>query len=184
MLVLAASAAWGAVKETLVVGLTSDAKTLDPQGTNDTTSSSTLIQMYEPLLEFSRDKQMVPVLAESWEQLDDMRYKFNLRKGVKFHNGDEMTADDVIFSLHRMTLPSSAPVKTYGTNIDPEGFEKIDDYTFVVKSSVPMTAFLGNLSHSSAFVMNKKVVEAEGENYGSHPIGTGPGSPLQYRTVS
>ncbi len=166
--------AFGAVKDTLTVGLTSDAKTLDPQGTNDTTSSSTLIQIYEPLLEIGADKKMVSLLAESWEQVDPLTYKIALRKGVKFHNGDEMTADDVIFSLHRMTLPSSAPVKSYGDNIDPEGFKKVDDYTFLVKTKVPMTAFLGNLSHSSAYIMNKKVVEAAGENYGSDPIGTGP----------
>lgn len=174
VLLLPNANAWGAVKDTLVVALTSDAKTLDPQATNDTSSSSTLIQMYEPLLEFSKDKKMIPLLAESWEQIDPLSYKIVLRKGVKFHNGDELTADDAIFSLHRMTLPSSAPVKSYGDNIDPEGFKKIDDYTFIVKTKVPMTAFLGNLSHSSAYIMNKKVVEAEGENYGNHPIGTGP----------
>jgi peptide/nickel transport system substrate-binding protein len=165
--------AW-AIKDTLTVGLISDAKTLDPHGTNDTTSSSTMIQMYEPLLEVAADKSLVPVLAESWEQIDPVTYKFYLRKGVKFHNGEPMTADDVIFSLRRMTTPESAPVKLYGDNIDPEGFEKIDDYTFTLKSRGPMAAFLGNLSHTSAYVMNKKAVEAAGENYGNQPVGTGP----------
>lgn len=165
---------FAAVKETLTVGMSSDAKSLDPQGTNDTSSSSALIQLYEPLLEIRKDKSMAPVLAESWEQVDPLTYKFKLRKGVQFHNGEELKADDVIFSLHRMTLPSSAPVKTYGDNIDPNGFEKIDDYTLLVRSRVPMTAFLGNLSHSSAYIMNKKAVEEAGKNYGNAPIGTGP----------
>ncbi len=172
-LAFCASAAW-AVRDTLTVAMTSEAKTLDPQATNDTTSSSTLIQIYEPLLEFNEKKEMVPVLAEKWEKLDPVTYKFYLRRGVRFHNGDGMTADDVIFSLHRMTLLSSAAVKTYGDNIDPDGFRKIDDYTIIVKSRKPMTAFLGNFSHSSAYIMDKKVVEKEGENYGAHPIGTGP----------
>ena len=118
---------FAAVKETLTVGMSSDAKSLDPQGTNDTSSSSALIQLYEPLLEIRKDKSMAPVLAESWEQVDPLTYKFKLRKGVKFHNGEELKADDVIFSLHRMTLPSSAPVKTYGDNIDPNSFVRSPD---------------------------------------------------------
>jgi peptide/nickel transport system substrate-binding protein len=165
--------AW-AIKDTLTIGMASDAKTLDPHGTNDTTSSSTMIQIYEPLLEVAADKSLVPVLAESWEQLDETTYKFYLRKGVKFHNGEEMTADDVIFTLHRMTLPESAPVTLYGSNINPEGFEKIDDYTVIVKSNGPIAGFLANFSHTSGYIMNKKAVEASGENYGNEPIGTGP----------
>ena len=165
------SAAWAA-KDTLTVGLTADARSLDPHATNDAASCNAMIQLYEPLLEVAQDKSLTPMLAESWEQVDPLTYKFQLRKGVKFHNGEEMKADDAIFSLHRMT--NSVGVKLYGDLLDPDGFEKIDDYTFTLKTRTPMVMYLPQLCHSSAYIMNKKYVEEAGEDYGDHPIGTGP----------
>ena len=161
-------------KDTIVVGMAADAKSLDPQMTNDTTSSTYLIQIYEPLFDFTKDKELVGLLAESWKKLDDTTYEITLRKGVKFHNGDELTADDAVFTLQRMTTPKAAAVKSYGANIDPEGLKVVDKYTFQVKSTTPMASFLAYLNHSSAYIMNRKVVEAAGDEYGKEPVGTGP----------
>lgn len=168
-----------APKDELIVGMAADAKSLDPQMTNDTTSSTHLIQMYEPLFAFDENKNLVGCLAESWKKLDPLTYEIKLREGVKFHNGDELTAEDAVFTLHRMTTPRAAPVKAYGANIDPEGLKVLDKYTFQVKTPSPIGGFLALLNHSSAYIMNKKVVEAAGEDYGREPIGTGP-----YRYVS
>lgn len=171
---LACGLAVAAPKDEIVLGTASDAKSLDPQMANDTSSSCALIQMYEPLFEFSPDKKLVGYLAENWKQLDPMTWEITLRKGIKFHNGDELTAEDAVFTLHRMTTPKAAAVKSYGANIDPEGLKVIDRYTFQVKSSAPMAGFLAYLNHSSSYIMNKKAVEAAGEDYGKEPIGTGP----------
>ena len=166
--------ALAAPKDTIVIGMAADAKSLDPQMTNDTTSSTYMIQIYEPLFDFTPEKELVGCLAESWKKLDDVTYEITLRKGIKFHNGDELTAEDAVFTLHRMTTPQAAAVKSYGANINPDGFKIIDKYTFQMKSSAPMAGFLSYFNHASSYIMNKKVVEAAGENYGKHPIGTGP----------
>ncbi len=171
---LAAGAALAEPRDTIYVAMAADGKGMDPQMSNDTSSSTFLIQMYEPLFDFNADKELYGVLAESWEKLDDVTYQITLRKGVKFHNGDELTAEDAVFSLHRMTTPKAAAVKAYGSNIDPEGFKIIDRYTFQIKSAVPMGSFLSYLNHSSSYIMNKKAVEAAGDDYGREPIGTGP----------
>ena len=161
-------------KDRLAVGMPADAKSFDPQMTSDTVSSTYMIQMYEPLFDFSRDKKLIGCLAESWKKLDPLTYEITLRKGVTFHNGDELTAEDAVFTLRRMTTPKAAAVKAYGANIDPDGFKIIDRYTFQVKATSPMAAFLSYLNHSSSYIMNKNAVEAEGDNYGRHPVGTGP----------
>ena len=161
-------------KDRLAVGMPADAKSFDPQMTSDTVSSTYMIQMYEPLFDFSRDKKLIGCLAESWKKLDPLTYEITLRKGVTFHNGDELTAEDAVFTLRRMTTPKAAAVKAYGANIDPAGFKIIDRYTFQVKATSPMAAFLSYLNHSSSYIMNKNAVEAEGDNYGRHPVGTGP----------
>lgn len=160
--------------DTITVGMAADAKSLDPQMTNDTTSSTYMIQMYEPLIEINKDKELVPCLAESWKKLDDLTYEITLRKGVKFHNGAEVTADDAVFTLNRMTTPAAAAVKSYGANIDASGLKVIDRYTFQVKATSPMAGFLSYLTHSSAYILCKAAVEAAGEDYAKHPIGTGP----------
>ena len=98
---LACGVAAAAPKDEIVVGTASDAKSLDPQMANDTSSSCALIQMYEPLFEFSPDKKLVGYLAESWKQLDPTTWEITLRKGIKFHNGDELTAEDAVFTLQQ-----------------------------------------------------------------------------------
>ncbi len=161
-------------RDTIYAVMPADGRGMDPQMSNDTATNTFLIQVYEPLFDFTEDKELYGLLAESWEKLDDRTYQITLRKGVKFHNGDELTAEDAVFSLHRMTTPKAAAVKAYGANIDPEGFKIIDRYTFQVKAAIPMGGFLSYLNHSSSYIMNKKVVEAAGDDYGRDPIGTGP----------
>lgn len=90
------------VKDTLVVANGADAKSLDPHATNDAPSSKVTVQIYDRLVEQDDNMNIIPSLAESWEQPDDVTTVFHLRKGVKFHNGEPLTAADVKFSLDRM----------------------------------------------------------------------------------
>ena len=62
-------------KDRLAVGMPADAKSFDPQMTSDTVSSTYMIQMYEPLFDFSRDKKLIGCLAESWKKLDPLTYE-------------------------------------------------------------------------------------------------------------
>lgn len=86
----------------LRVGFTEDALTLDPANHRKRETETIIRNIYDGLL--TRDSRMnvVPELAESWRQIDPLTYEFTLRGGVKFHSGDEMTADDVKFTFHRL----------------------------------------------------------------------------------
>ena len=77
----------GGVKDTLVVANGADAKSLDPHATNDAPSSRVTVQIYDRLVEQDDNMNIVPSLAESWEQPDGMTTIFHLKKGIKFHNG-------------------------------------------------------------------------------------------------
>ena len=94
--------------QTLVVVLSSDAITFDPGAQNDSYSANAMLQMYEGLVTLSQSNEVIPVLAENYEiSSDGMNYVFYLRKGIKFHNGEELTADDVVFSFKKAFASTS-----------------------------------------------------------------------------
>ncbi|MDL2311087.1 ABC transporter substrate-binding protein [Peptostreptococcaceae bacterium OttesenSCG-928-C18] len=159
--------------ETLTVALSGDAISLDPIASNDNQSSNTQKQMYEGLVELDEEKnEVVPALAESWEQPDDLTYVFKLKEGVKFHNGEELKASDVVFSLKRAI---EAPnVKHLYEMIDINSVKANDDYTVEFKLSAPYAAILSNLCHPGAFICNEKAVNDAGDSYQMNPVGTGP----------
>lgn len=177
---LALTLAFGSVSvamamDGLTVGLPGDAKALDPHQSVDNMSFSVLKQLNEPLVTMdSKTKEIVPVLAEKWEILDPTTYKFTLKKGVKFHNGDELTAEDVVFSFKRINDPKSFYGKSKGKYIDPEGYEILDKYTLIIKTVSPSAGWLGGMRHPYANILSKRAVEEAGEEYFRNPVGTGP----------
>lgn len=168
LLVGAASAA----KDTLIVANQYDAKTLDPIATNDIATSTLCMHIYDNLIWQNDDGTIEPRLAESWEFLSDTEYKLNLRKGVKFHNGEELKADDVKFTLERAMSPLGAQISSYVEDI--QSVEAPDDYTIIIKLKKPNTPFFSSLTHCYGSILNRKAVEAAGDNYGMQPVGTGP----------
>lgn len=157
------------------LGLPGDAKTLDPQQAVDTISFIVTKHINEPLVTVDgRTKELVPVLAEKWEIIDPQTYKFYLKKGVKFHNGEEFTAEDVVFSLKRVTTKESIHSGSRGRYIDPEGFEIVDKHTVIVRTRGPVGGWLDSMKHPYASIFSKKAVEEGGEEYFRNPVGTGP----------
>lgn len=109
-------------------------KSLDPYTVKETTTIAHHAHVYEGLVTRDKDLKIVPALAESWETLDPTHWRFHLRKGVKFHNGDPFTADDVIFSAERVRANGS----NFLSNIPADAkFVKVDDYTVDVILSSP-----------------------------------------------
>lgn len=90
------------VKDTIIIAQGADAKSLDPHATNDQPSSRVSKQIYSRLVEMNEEMEIIPGLAESWTYVDDKTVEFKLREGVKFHNGEELKASDVKFTLDRM----------------------------------------------------------------------------------
>jgi ABC-type transport system substrate-binding protein len=160
--------------ETFTLGLPGDAKTLDPHQAVDTLSFIVTKHINEPLVTVDgRTKQLVPVLAEKWEILDQQTYKFYLKKGVKFHNGEELTAEDVVFSLKRAASPDSVYAKSKGKYIDTDGFKIIDKYTLIVRTRGPVGGWLESMKHPYASIFSRKAVEEGGKEYFRNPVGTG-----------
>lgn len=160
--------------DTLVVATTYDAKTLDPYMTNDVASSNAMRQIYETLVTIDAKGDVVPSLAEKIDRVDGKTYRFTLKKGVKFHNGEPLTADDALYSLKR-AYEKGASVRHIMGVIDPDGFKKINDLTFEMKTKEAMSSFLAALTHfGGGVILNQKAVEAAGDDYGFTPVGTGP----------
>ena len=85
-----------------------DPQTLDPHSQNELLTNSINGQVYETLVNRDKTLKIAPALATQWTQLSPTSWRFNLRSGVKFHDGTPFTADDVVFSIKRAQLPTSA----------------------------------------------------------------------------
>jgi peptide/nickel transport system substrate-binding protein len=157
-------------KDTLVIAQGADAKSLDPHGTNDQPSSRVSAQIYDRLVETDLEMNVIPGLAESWEQPDALTTIFKLREGVKFHNGEELKASDVKFTIDRMV----GSAKVHHIIQAVESVEVVDDYTVKIITEKPFGALLQHLSHTAASILNEKAVTEGGDNYGQTPVGTGP----------
>src|SRR6476469_5076852 len=127
-LIMAATAlaltAMPALAKTLRYANQGDLKSLDPYTLNETTANAHLGNVYEGMTRRGKDLAIGPGLAERWETPEPTRWRFYLRKGVKFAGGEDFTADDVIFSADRVRAPGS----NFTTRIPKDAkFVKVDD---------------------------------------------------------
>lgn len=111
-----------------------DALSLDPHSLNESLQLFLLGNVYEPLVSRGKKLELVPALATDWKQTSPTVWRFNLRKGVKFHDGSPFTADDVIFS-YRRAQGEGSDVKTYVQEI--ADIKKIDDHTIDIVTKQP-----------------------------------------------
>jgi peptide/nickel transport system substrate-binding protein len=146
-----------------------DLKSLDPYTLRETTTIAHHGQVYEGLVGRGKDLQIIPALAESWETPEPTRWRFHLRKGVKFHNGDPFTADDVVFSADRVRAKGSD-----FTTVIPADAKvlKIDDYTvdFVLTKPNPILTSQWDVW----YIMDKKWAEANNANAPTPAAATSP----------
>lgn len=149
-----------------------DATNMDPIGHRDVPSATTSYLLFDTLIFLDSEGNVIPGLAESWELISPTEFKFKLRKGVKFHNGEEMTASDVKYSFDRAMGPAGARAASYTKDLKET--EVLDDYTVVVRLKVPNYSFFPSLSDYWGSILNRKAVEAAGDSFGMNPVGTGP----------
>lgn len=174
-----------AQSDTLVVGSSFDYPTLDPA--TNTTVGALIVhhQTYERLVRFDAQGNIVPELATSWTASDDgLRYTFELRQGVLFHDGTPFTADAVKASFDRLFAINQGPVNTF--NVVDE-VNVLDEYTveFVLES--PYAAFLsllaqmfgGQIVSPAAVAANEVDGDYAQAFFQNNVVGTGP-----YRLVS
>ena len=165
-----------------------DVATLDPAIGYDWQNWSMIKSLYDGLMDYEPGTtELRPGLAESYEISDDgMVFTFKLRDGVQFHNGREMTAEDVKFSLDRVTNPKTqspgagffGSIAGYdaissGETESLSGVKVIDDQTVEITLSRPDATFLHVMGLNFASVVAKEAVEAAGADFGKTAMGTG-----------
>lgn len=135
--------------------------------------------IHNGLIRFDEELNFTPDLAESWEpSADGLSWDFKLREGVTFHDGEPFNADAVVKQYTRM-LDKTVNIGAYSLWEPIERVEKISDYEVKISTKQPYSAFLNVMAHGSALIPSPKAVEADPDNYGLSPVGTGP-----YKLVS
>lgn len=163
---------------------------LDPQAATTLDEFNALYNIYEGLVTYDpATLEPKPLLAESWKvSTDGTVYTFTLRKGVKFHNGREMTAEDVKYSLERLGNPKTGTSYTSLLLNKVKGFTEmrakenpaatlsgvkaVDATTLEITLTAPVGSFLKQLTMPGGFVVAKEA--AEGKDFAQNPVGTGP----------
>ncbi|WP_038076157.1 ABC transporter substrate-binding protein [Thioclava pacifica] len=172
----------------IIVTYKDDVATLDPAIGYDWQNWSMIKSVFDGLMDYvPGTTELRPGLAESYEISDDgTTFTFKLRQGVKFHNGREMTAEDVKYSLDRVTTPATqspgagffGSIKGYdamadGSATSLEGVTVVDPYTVKIELSRPDATFLHVMALNFASVVPKEAVDEYGTDFGKHPVGTG-----------
>jgi peptide/nickel transport system substrate-binding protein/oligopeptide transport system substrate-binding protein len=179
-------------ENTMVLTLFQNPKTLDIQKTN--ADYFIPLQIYNRLVEAEPDGnggvKIVPSLAESWDVSENGKvYTFHLAKGVKFHNGEEFKADDVLFTIDKMMDPEQATINSWifeiiegakdrleGKADSVSGVKVIDNYNVEITLEKEYAPFLASLTDAPASIFNRKAVEEGKDKFGFDPeytVGTG-----------
>lgn len=158
---------------TLTIATVKDAIKLDPGRTNDGPSMNVIDQIVDTLVVRNQKNEIVPHVAESWTQSDDATsFTFHIRRGIKFHDGSELTAKDVAFSFQRiLDAPEAASQKRSKISMIKQ-ITVEDDYTVRFDLEYPYAPFLGA---ARQHIVPKDVVETVGEEaFAKNPVGSGP----------
>lgn len=159
----------------LKLGLSADVSSLDPHYLNIAPNISFSSHLFDALVHVDANGRLIPGLAVSWKAIDPTTWEFKLRRGVKFHDGSELTADDVIFSLDRPAalVNSPGPFTSYTKQIVSK--QAVDPYTVRLKTATPYGPLALDLN--SIFIVSKKAAQnatTDDFNSGKALIGTGP----------
>ncbi len=178
---------------TLVFGRGGDSAGLDPAFETDGNSFMICDNVYDQLVLYADEStDIVPGLATSWDiSPDGLTYTFHLRKGVKFHDGTEMNADAVVFSIGRMMksknvkffkdsweFPKEQRPAEYWLSMEMDDsvdrIEAVDNLTVVFKLKQIEAPFIANMGMDFAAIVSPTAVQKHGEHFKSRPVGTGP----------
>lgn len=168
--------------ETLAVGIDQDIPTLDPAMHRERTAESVLRNMFDGLV--TRDPQMrlVPEIAESWWAVDALTWEFKIRRGIRFHNGDPLTADDAAFTIWRTITPEAIAGRSsprrglLGSVIEATA---VHPHLLQIKTAKPYPILPKMLAFHE--IVPKAYIERVGdEEFASQPVGAGPFRFVQY----
>src|SRR5207244_7790396 len=135
----------------IVIAQGVDPTTLDPQWHEETPAYNVLLNIYDTLLFRDKDLKIIPWLAESWKLVNPTTWEFKIRKGVKFHNGEEVDAEAVKFSLDRIRDPELKARQTVYFRL-VSSVDVVDEHTVRVVSSRPYPTLVNHLVLRVAFL--------------------------------
>ena len=162
-------------QDTLIVAIEQEGNDFDPQNSGVLFSSSSVIRnVYEPLVRNDADGNIVPALATEWKFDDNkLGITFKLRQGVKFHNGETFTADDVVYTWQER-FANSPTGKGKDATFDFANLVKLGDYEVYLPLKKVSSDCLHDLTQSKYCIMNRKAATEAGDKAGTQPCGTGP----------
>jgi peptide/nickel transport system substrate-binding protein len=174
VLLAAAVLAAPAGAQDLKIAVAADVTSIDPHFFNLFPNNNIAEHIFDKLVQMDADSRMIPGLATSWKALDATTWEFKLRKGAKFHDGSELTAEDVAFSIDRVAkIPNSpGPFVAYTKAIT--SVQIVDPYTIRFKTAAPHPLMPNDLS--TIYIVSKKVatgLTTEDFNTGKATVGSG-----------
>jgi oligopeptide transport system substrate-binding protein len=172
----------------LYLRLSANPTTLDPALITDVMGGLLAAKIFNGLVRFNDNLDIVPDIAESWRLSKDHRtYTFRLKKGFIFSNGRAVAASDFQYSFERVLNPKTrAPIPWVldrivgakavmaGTAVHASGIRVIDDHTLAITLERPFGPFLSLLGMTTAYAVPREEVAKLGVEFGNHPVGTGP----------
>ena len=156
----------------LRIGMSADVTSVDPHFTNITPNNTIGWHVFDALTHVDADARLVPGLAESWRAVDDTTWEFKLRRGVKFHDGSDLTADDVLYSIDRAAKLPNGQFGTFVAQLSDK--RAVDSHTLRFRTARPYAMVPYDLN--SIFIVSKKAGAATSADFdsGRAMIGSGP----------
>ena len=164
----------------LTIGLATDITSLDPHFHNVTPNNSVGFHIFGFLVERDDKDHLVPGLATEWKAIDPTTWEFKLRKGVKFHDGSDFTADDVVASIERVPTVPRSPSSFTAYTKQIKKIDVVDPYTIRFHTATPYPLMPSDMTQ--VLIINKKFKTASTEDFdsGKAAIGTGPYKLVRY----
>jgi peptide/nickel transport system substrate-binding protein len=176
----AAAAIASASAADLTIGLATDITAIDPHYHNVTPNNGAASHIFGYLVERNEKSQLQPGLATEWKTIDPLTWEFKLRRGVKFHDGSDFTAADVVASIERVpTVPNSpSPFTAYTKQIKEVAV--VDPYTIRFRTATPYPLMPSDMTQ--VLIISKSAAKASTDDFnsGKAAIGTGPYKLVRY----
>jgi peptide/nickel transport system substrate-binding protein len=164
----------------LTVGLSTDVTAIDPHYHNLTPNNNVAWHLFGYLVSRDEKSQLQPGLATEWRTIDPLTWEFKLRRGVKFHDGSDFTADDVVASIDRVPkVPNSpSPFTAYTKQI--RKIDVVDPYTIRFRTATPYPLMPSDMTQIAIIAKSHASASTEDFNSGKAAIGTGPYKLVRY----
>ncbi|TQR14638.1 ABC transporter substrate-binding protein [Psychrobacillus soli] len=159
--------------KTLIISLGPDLMTWDIHNHTTTTTEAIHVNVFDYLLMRDKVGEIQPHLAKEWNKIDDTTVEFKLNEGIKFHNGEDLTAEDVKFTLERVAKDDT--LRSHGDYDTIKEVKVLDDLKFQIITTEPDPMLLSRISRQASGILPKDYIEENGwDHFENSPVGSGP----------